>query len=823
MASHDRDIEQALTQLDKLIGSADDAHGEERNEAATRFDLIDGLLLNVLRWPREQVRPEEHSAAGYADYVLGRPQRQGVVEAKREGKTFRLPPETPRQASLETLFTLDPELKAAVEQVLGYAAAFGLPYAAVANGRQLVAFLANRIDGVEPLKGRALAFHSLEDMKDGFADLWDGLSRPGVESRRLSAMLRDPSSPAPPPKGSTLIPSYPAAARSSQFIGDLRMLAELFLVDLVDSRGVSEEFLRECYLNSGALSQYATVSRTILKSRYPEALEQDLEVQIESARTRKGVPQSLLSDVAAASLSARPIILLGYVGVGKTMFIRHLVRVDAKALLSDAIVLYVDLGSEPALEELEPFIAERFIEDLAANHGRKIFESEYARRVYKQELAEFEKGPWGELADSHPEQYRLKEVEHLASRLEDRQTHLRRSLQYLAEVERRQIVTILDNVDQRPAEVQDRVFVISETLAKSWPGTVFIALRPDTFNRSRRSGALAAYQPRVFAVEPPRIDRVLEKRMEYARKQIAAPEALPPGLDALSNTEALDSYLEVIRLSLRRSQALLELVDNVSGQNARRAIELLTTVVGSPHAHPQKTIDRAKDGHYNIPFHEFLRAVMLGDRAHYDPASSHIPNLLDMSTDDGREHFLLPMCLSALQRMSEPGVQDGFVSAQRVYEYAQDLGFRPEQVTWQLERAIAAGAVEPSPIDGSPDRYRATPLGSYVEKRLLGDFTYLDEVSIDTPIVDNSTRALTQEAEKTSERIERTYRFVKYLDDQWQKLADLDSNFDWAAQSAAVYSAITEVEARLESASSQRRKSGDTSRGRQAGRGGRKR
>ena len=129
MVNHrEKELERALARLEKLIANDEATRpAKSRNEAATRFDLIDGLLLDVLAWPRDQVRPEEHCPAGFADYVLGRPQRQLVVEAKREGRTFRLPPETPRIAALDTLFRLDPSLREVVEQAKGYAADFGLP------------------------------------------------------------------------------------------------------------------------------------------------------------------------------------------------------------------------------------------------------------------------------------------------------------------------------------------------------------------------------------------------------------------------------------------------------------------------------------------------------------------------------------------------------------------------------------------------------------------------------------------------------------------------------------------------------------------------
>ena len=59
-------------------------------------------------------------------------------------------------------------LRAAMEQVAGYASAHGVAPALVCNGTQLVAFLAARTDGIAPLRGRALVFTSLDDMRSDF-------------------------------------------------------------------------------------------------------------------------------------------------------------------------------------------------------------------------------------------------------------------------------------------------------------------------------------------------------------------------------------------------------------------------------------------------------------------------------------------------------------------------------------------------------------------------------------------------------------------------------------------------------------------------------
>src|SRR5947207_3337039 len=61
------------------------------SEADTRANIIDRVIHDVLGWPRDAVRREVYSKAGYLDYELSRGIPVVVVEAKAEGETFVIP------------------------------------------------------------------------------------------------------------------------------------------------------------------------------------------------------------------------------------------------------------------------------------------------------------------------------------------------------------------------------------------------------------------------------------------------------------------------------------------------------------------------------------------------------------------------------------------------------------------------------------------------------------------------------------------------------------------------------------------------------------
>ncbi len=280
----------------------------------------------------------------------------------------------------------------------------------------------------------------------------------------------------------------------------------MFIEDVVQAPQLEDDFLRECYCLSGALSQYALISKQILQSRYSTLFEKELEVpELEPAQTKRGLSDDFTTDVLAASLKRRAIILLGDVGVGKTIFIRHLMRVSARDVFERALPLYVDFGKEPALaEDLEDFVLRRCADQLLKDHRIDIEENNFVRGVYHSELTRFRKGIFGTLAQTNPAAYGEKEIEFLREKLQNKAAHLRACLNHISKGHLRQIVIFLDNVDQRPIEFQDRVFLIGQSLAETWPATVFIFLRPDTFFESKTKGSLAAYQPRVFTIVPSR-------------------------------------------------------------------------------------------------------------------------------------------------------------------------------------------------------------------------------------------------------------------------------------------------------------------------------
>jgi hypothetical protein len=791
------DAESGLANL-RLIRATEESSCD-RNEATTRFQIIDRLLREVLGWEPTDCACEVHRDGEFADYILGNPRRFAVWEAKRESTHFTLPAGFDKTVcKLETLRRSNELLRSAIEQVQRYAQLHGLGIAVVCNGHQIIAFLGSRQDGIPPFEGNALCFSSWEQMEDNFLLLWDNLSKPGVESSFIHKTLRADGTPLPPEKLSARIHPYPGLKNRNELQSSLKQLGDLFLFDLATLPSNEEEFLERCYASTGALSQHSLVSREILETRYSLLSRQELVLDtISAAQTKHGLSEDFAANLTsessageiAAALKRRPIIVLGDVGVGKTIFLRHLIKVTAKEELKRAITLYVDFLKEPALSsDLQQFVQNRCESQLRNDYGIDLDENKFVRDVYRGELIRFSRGVLGAYRESNPSLYIEKEILFLEEKIKDRASHLRASLEQIVKAHHRQIVLFLDNIDQRSVEFQEQVYVIGHALAESWPIVTFICLRPDTFYSSKNHGSLAAYQPRAFSITPPRIDAVIVKRLQYALRKMGSEgrmENFPPNISV--NSPSLKAFLESLIRSLQTNSSLVELLDNLSGRNVRKALDFVNTFIGSGHVDSRKIIDIQNDSGYTVAEHEFLRAVIHGDHEHFDPSTSQVCNLFDISLPDGREHFLLLVLLSFIERSVDSG--EGYVSAASVFAFAQSLEFSGQQIYSALERAARKALVETAPKYSTANRweaFRITPIGAYSIKRLVESFSYVDAMIVDTPIIERDARESISNVSSIAQRLDRFDVFIAYLGRQAEKLDWSGVGFDWYGSLASL-------------------------------------
>jgi hypothetical protein len=184
--------------------------------------------------------------------------------------------------------------------------------------------------------------------------------------------------------------------------------------------------------------------------------------------------------------------------------------------------------------------------------------------------------------------------------------------------------------------------------------------------------------------------------------------------------------------------------------------------------------------------HEFLRAVVFGDNAYYDSNRSPIANLFDISSNDPKEHFLLPLLIGMIHSLGSSGSNGGFVETAVIYEHFQGLGFTADQIDEALVTSTRKKLIEttarliPQPGQIMPHTLRVTTLGLYHISRLSSRFEYVDAVIIDTPVLEPDVRELICDVFDIDSRLDRAEYFRDYLDTQWSAMNLQGLGFDWS-------------------------------------------
>ena len=351
-----------------------------------------------------------------------------------------------------------------------------------------------------------------------------------------------------------------------------------------------------------------------------------------------------------------------------------------------------------------------------------------------------------------------------------------------------------DNADQRNLKIQQDSFIIAQSFASETDSIVFIAIRPQTFYRSRRAGSMSAYPQKVFTISPPRIDLVLEKRLNFVLN-IAEGKLPFEGLSGFSiHIPTLSIFIKTLLYSFNHNPKLNELLSNITGGNIRSVIELIRNFVGSPNVDSDKIIRAVESGDkYIIPVHEFSKSALLGEYSHFHEDSSIAMNLYDIRFPDKREHFLVLLIIAFLNYDEKHRDQDGFVKTEAIFKELQNCAFTRDQIDEAIRRSNNKKLIETAQrvtfdeqysdlFSNIPKEFRITTIGAYHLQRWAGAFSYIDAMVFDTPIFDEHSMGIFTKDPSSfdiSIRYERAITFRSYLTKCWHEAGIVVPYFEW--------------------------------------------
>ncbi len=786
-----------LARLNEIIKEVD--LSKISNESETRLNLIDRIFFECLGWSRQDCRTEYRSERDIQDYNFSISRPMMIVEAKKISISFSLPVgERDGVRTLESVIKNNGNVRDAIAQAQSYASREGVEFSVATNGTQFVGFLSFS-EGVDIWKSNGIVFTSLDSICENFKDFYQYFSKSGVEARRFNLLKSKRANPAPP-KLSARIKNSPKARNSFQ--AEIQILSDLIFTGVFDVPEIEEEFLMNCYCDSGAISEYSLLSKQIVETRY-QYLRDSASNGVVSAtiKSKVGEENNLNPEFIIKGVSARPIILIGDVGAGKTTFIQNLATVIAKDEFEKAIFIRVDLGSRATLtQHVGDTVVTEIENQLAQKYDIDINDFSLIKSVHSLKIKNFEKGPASILKEDAPEKYAEAKYEFIQQLTKDKVEHLKAVSRHLVRGQKRDFIIFIDNCDQRDAETQEKAFLSAQEIAKTWDCLTFLALRPETYYRSILTKAtLSGYNSNIYTISPPKVSEAIIKRLRFAAK-IASGDIKTDVFSRYNiQLSRIWHILQATIYSINSSRELRELIENVSNGNTRMALDMVHQFLSSGHVDTVKISNKWEEKHdYVIPTHEFLRAIIFGDSSYYDPSHSVIANIFDINSPDYKEHFVLPGLLSYVYKYkAKAGAESGYVENSQIYCHLLKAGYSAEQVDLAFSRASKYNLIE-SISKETQGRTRITALGAYHCERLPFIFAYIDAIVLDTPIIEADYQDAIVDSDDIRERLSRAKTFVDYLDQCWDG-GSSDMVFDWPSCSMSLNKEFERIESVLNS------------------------
>jgi len=377
--------------------------GTSTTEADTRLRVIDRVLIEILGWPRADIKTEEKTDTGFADYVCKDSTfSRMVVEAKRDGRTLGVDNKAMTNYRLNGPVFLADAAKEGITQAISYGGSKNAELAVVTNGREWIVFRANRLgDGTDTRDGMAFVFPGLAEVDQHFTTFYDLLSRESVlgykfrplfqeaegqpiRSRVFGRSLRAPHS-------ARLLPISPLGADID------KMMSSFFQLTGHDD----PDMIRECFVET-AESQRA--------DRRLARIAADIVDRIRPLETREGQALADLIERLHETSAREFVLLVGIKGSGKSTFTKRFFDVVlARRVAEHCVVVSVDLRSSSGnLGGLTDWLDRQLLAALEASLFAEGPTFSEIQGMFYDEYSRLRRGNWSVLYENNKEEFQIR-------------------------------------------------------------------------------------------------------------------------------------------------------------------------------------------------------------------------------------------------------------------------------------------------------------------------------------------------------------------------------------------------------------------------------
>lgn len=777
-------IEKAFAKFKKITETCNETTLASANEATTRKRLIDSILEEILGWSKTadinyEERTSEDGETKFADYVIKTPATSLIVEAKRAGITFSVPPN--QKTCLLGGVVSETPAGEACRQVRDYCRKKSMPFAVATNGSCWIIFPAVRTDGIPYEKTHAQVFQDLEDIKKRFLDFWNLLSRErviegGLESaffglkqdfvrRRVLLNLKEPGF---------------RVGRNAVY-EKIEPVVSLALTDeaLMDD----PEGLKFCYVKTSERLKYDSRLRSHFLDVKP-----NLERHVIRPR-RKKTQANHLEKVIETTDIKRPlqfILLLGPVGAGKSTFLEYTKQITSSDLIDKQILwLRVDFKLATTNDNPRNFIYAQILKSIEADSQFDLGAWEKIEKAYAPLIGALRKGVLALVEKADKEAFDKEIASKIMEERKQIEPYVTALLTHFSKAN--PVFLVVDNVDQiENLEYQKSVFLETQRAAREMRLHAILSLRDATYLQHMQTPVFDAFQVDTIYIDPPQVVPVLSRRFAYAKKFVAGEKAEIVSEGGIRFVvDDLSQFFDILSDSIL-SEDTGYLLEVLSNHNVRRGLKLVRDFLASGHTSTDKALRLyATEGEFKFSPHEFFKGAIFGQRQYWREEESLIPNIYDSKTNHMSTQLLRFIIVNRLKRL---GSSESF-TGQSVLSIVTDLnksGVGANETTSVLQNLLDFGLLQTYGGRDFTDpsaALLATRLGAYIVQELGSRFHYFEPCLIDATILDDkawdklslSTQRVVERTGHTQIelRIDRAKEFLCYLQEAQNKWIEI--------------------------------------------------
>lgn len=755
----------------------------DANEAETRKKLIDKIIESVLGWNDDDISYEERVAEDgnitYADYIIRTADVSILIEAKRIGKTFSFVPDK-KKVKLSGSF-MQSDAGEAIKQAREYCRKKSIPFAVVTNGSQWILFPAVRTDSVSFSDSNAIIFDSLERiLGEEFREFKSLLSRDGVIEGNLAIELVGRNA------------DQFEERRLNKFFKSGAIKRENPIYPLIENEVTSafsdsiinsdNNLLEKCYVKNADRAKFDNRIQMHLQKREP------LFSTHPKRPMRKRESTSLVDSINSATSNKRPlaILILGTVGTGKTTFLQYTRRVASAKYFektkNQAYPHWIDIDFRNFSKNESPieFIYSQLFEYI----NKDDFFKDYNRSIksaYKEDMDSLKTGPLY-LLSKNENDFNEKITAVIMEDYNKKQPYVDKQLKNGAK--QSPIFLVIDNVDQFEDDtIQSNIFSDAIALASRLSINLIIAMRESTYVNHRSSPTFDAFDFDPLHIEPPEIPSVLSRRFFLTGQLLSGKSGSFIALNgATFHVENLSIFIDIVKSSVLGTE-IGERIDVLANHDVRLALRMTREFLARGYTDPAKALQTHKDeNRYTLPKQEAFRAILLGNQSVYSEEFSVIGNPFDSRLGRSKSELLRLFVLAALVKQSG-GNGSGYIDGPEIRDNLKTIGFS-ESDTLDVLKDLCHLRFAHTKSHGKADLcsgYFASRLGGHIVRNLIGDFTFIENVMMDTFISNKECwdrlRSLSQSIQEERNivdriklRVERAKYFYNFILEQYEPI-----------------------------------------------------